>query len=61
MLRISILPAIHQLHRNGPFTSKKMVHHHITTEISEATSMKSYQVNGQDKEVALSLPHTHLI
>jgi hypothetical protein len=37
------------------FTCNKMARHHTTTEISEGASMKSYQVNGQDEEVVLSM------
>jgi hypothetical protein len=41
------------------FSSKKMVHHNITTKTSEATSMKPYQVHGQDEEVVLEYhPHS---
>jgi hypothetical protein len=37
------------------------MHCHTTTEMSEATSMKTYQVNEYDEGVVLSIPHAHLI
>jgi hypothetical protein len=38
------------------FTFNKMEHHHTTTEMSEASSIKLYQVNGQDETVVMSIP-----
>jgi hypothetical protein len=59
MPRSSILLAIHQPYGNDPLYVHKMRLHHTATEMSEATLVKLYQVNGWDKDV--KYPPTYLI
>jgi hypothetical protein len=43
------------------FTSSKMTRHNTAIKTSEATLMTPYHANGWDEEVALIIPHDHLI
>jgi hypothetical protein len=43
------------------FDFNKMAHHHTTSETSEITLMKIYQISRKDEQLVLSIRHAHLI